>query len=478
MLTGFQGHRARRACLCPRNVPRCQHKVISTTVTEICPSKPAESNRGENTAADGTVSLARSKQMMRRLLHSRLLHSLQYKSFRYLWFSTLFASAGNWIQLVTVGWLTYELTQSAFMTGAVHALRSLPFLFISPFGGAIADRVNRRSLMIVSQVFLACASLVFALLVLSGKAHVWHLLLFSLISGCAWAVNHPVRQALVVNTVPAAALANAVALNSTAFNVTRLIGPAIGGILIALFGAGTNFLIQALAYGLVCKMALGVQIDSGETPAGSEQSMAGSTLQGFVYVWRYRRILGLMFISFIPALLLLPFTSALLPVFAQEQIGVGASGLGWLMSAFGVGAFVGTVTLALLTNQKIYHTIQVGSLILAGCSLTVLGVTHAFAIALIILVISGYSQMISSAINQTILQSLITDEYRGRVSGIYMLSFGFVPLGCAVGGWAADHFGVSAAMITSGATTIVVILVAAYAFKLLQPEDDGDPGPR
>jgi len=420
---------------------------------------------GQSSSASG----AGDTRPVRVGLGAQVFSSLRFRSFRFLWFSTLFASAGNWIQQITLGWLAYDLTQSAFLTAVSQGLRAVPFLVASPLGGVIADRVDRRKLLIATQGFLAVSSVAFALIVLSGALHIWHLMVFSFATGCAWAFNNPVRQALVFNTVPRATLANAIALNSSAFNATRVLGPVTGGLLIGMFGAGTNFLIQALAYVLVCVMVLGVRVNPlAEAEGGRKRrSVAGTTLDGFAFVRRDRTIMGLILLALIPTVFLMPFTNSLMPVFAAEQLGIGPKGLGVLISAFGVGALIGTLSLAVVTSPRAHSMIQVTAAVTSGVFLIALAETRLMALALPLIVIIGGAQMLYNATNQTILQSIVPDEYRGRVMGIYMLNFGFVPLGSTAGGLVADRFGLPIAMIGGGVITVTLILVVAFRFRLM-----------
>ena len=161
--------------------------------------------------------------------------SLRYPDYRLLWFGTLFSSSGQWIQQVSIGWLTYDLTGSAFTLGLVNGLRSLPMLFLGPFGGVAADRLDRKSLMLSTQIGLAVLTAVFAVTVATGHADVRIIALFTVLTGVGWAFNMPVRQSVVCDLVPRDELANAIAVNSAGFNITRVIGTSVGGVLIAVY---------------------------------------------------------------------------------------------------------------------------------------------------------------------------------------------------------------------------------------------------
>ena len=174
--------------------------------------------------------------------------ALHHRDYRLLWTGTLFMSAGQWIQQVTLGWLVYDLTGSSVLLGALNGLRALPFLIVGPISGVAADRMDRRKLLLVIQGLLLVSAFIMGLLVLSGDHEVWHIFVFSTITASIWAVNQPLRQTLVSNVVPPKDLMNAVALASLGFNMTKVLGPALGGVLIAYFGPSGNFFVQSAAY--------------------------------------------------------------------------------------------------------------------------------------------------------------------------------------------------------------------------------------
>ena len=169
--------------------------------------------------------------------------SLRHRNYRLLWIGTLFSSSGQWIQQAALGWLTYDMTGSAALLGAVNGARSLPLLFLGPVGGVAADRFDKKRLMLTTPAFMVIISIAFATLIVTGLIEVWHIFVFTLLSGVGWAFNMPVRQSIVPNLVPREDMMNAMALNSAAFNVTRIGGPAIAGLMIAKIGPGENFFI-------------------------------------------------------------------------------------------------------------------------------------------------------------------------------------------------------------------------------------------
>ncbi len=394
--------------------------------------------------------------------------SLKYRDYRFLWGTTFFTSAGNWIQQITLGWLIFHLTGSALLTGAVSGVRALPFLFVGPLAGVIVDRVNKKLLLIFTHIFLSILGLVFAILLVTNLIQVWHVFVFSFLSGVGWAFNNPVRQTLVPALVPRPALMNAIALNSAAFNVTRIIGPAIGGVLIAAFGPATNFFIQSAAYFVVTIFVLPIHIPPPSPSATPHASILGDLAGGLHYVSKDKTILALIMVALIPSIFMMPFTQGLMPVFAKSVLGVGPTGLGILLASAGAGALVGTLGLASLGNFQRKGVLLLTAATIASASLILFSRTTTLPVAAAVLALQGGFQMVYNSTNNTILQVITPDEYRGRVMSIYMLDFGLTPLGSFMAGAMAQVFGAPMAVLVAGVTTTVLILLLATQFKQLR----------
>jgi MFS family permease len=382
--------------------------------------------------------------------------SLYHRDYRLLWIGTLFTSAGQWIQQITVGWLTYELTNSAFLLGAVNGFRALPLLVFAPLGGVAADRIERKILMQMTQLGLLIASAIMALIVFSGRLEVWHLFLFTFITGIAWAFNNPVRQSVVPALVPKHDLMNALALNSAGFNVTRIIGPTIGGIMIAHLGGGENFTLQSTFYIGVIAMVSLMTVPAIVNTKGVV-SVRQNLSDGFSYVMQNPQLRVQLALAFVPTILAFPY-QALMPIFAEDVLGRGASGYGILSSAVGVGAVIGTLVLATLRNVERKGYLMLGAVMMLGISLILFSLSRSIELSCLILVITGAAQMAYLTTNQTILQLSIDDEMRGRVMGIYMLTQGMMPLGGLIGGGLADF--------TSAPTAVLVLGICVSAMAL------------
>lgn len=382
--------------------------------------------------------------------------SLKHRNYRLLWFGTLFSSSGQWIQQVTLGWLAYDMTGSGAILGAVNGLRSLPLLFLGPFGGVAADRFDKKRLMFSTQMFLMVTAAIFATLIISGRLEVWHIFVFSILTGIGWAFNMPVRQSIVPNVVPRADMMNAMALNSAGFNVTRIVGPAMAGLMIAKIGAGENFYIQAAAYLGVAFMVM--QLRLPEIPRSNRGSVRASLVEGARYVAKHPTLRMQMALALVPVVIALPYT-ALLPILAKDTLGKGAGGFGILMSAPGLGAVVATLVLASLSNVRRKGLLLLGAVFTLGISLILVSLSRSFILTTGLLVIVGAAQMAYMTTNQTVLQLSTPDEYRGRVMGIYMLNQGLLPFGSLFAGVMADVFTAPTAIAVMGATVAALAVL-------------------
>ena len=385
--------------------------------------------------------------------------SLRYREYRLLWFGTLFSSSGQWIQQVSLGWLTYALTGSPFLLGFINGLRSVPLLVLGPFGGVAADRMDRKRLMLTTQLSLMTVTAIFATIVFTGNANVWNIAVFTVLTGVAWAFNMPVRQSIVPNLVPRESLMNAMALNSAGFNVTRIVGPSLAGLMIATIGIGGNFTLQAFAYLGVAMMVWQMHLPPHQ-PRTDRVSVRSNLTEGARYVWNHPTIRPQMILALVPVVIALPYIS-LMPVFAKDVLHVGPSGFGVLMAAPGLGAVIGTLIIATLSSIERKGMLLFGSLLALGVTLILLALSRSFPLSIGLLVLLGGFQMTFMTTNQTLLQLTTPDQFRGRVMGIYMLNQGLLPLGSLVAGALADLWSAPLAFILMGGA---VLVLAALAF--------------
>jgi len=370
-------------------------------------------------------------------------------------------SAGQWIQQVTLGWLLYDLTGSSVLLGMLNGIRALPFLVASPIAGVAADRMDRRRLILTTQYILIITAVSMGLLVASGYLMVWHLFAFTVITGVTWAFVDPVRQSLVPALVPREDLANAVALNSAAFNLTKVIGPSLGGALIVFSGAAGNFFVQSAAYVGVLISVYRMTIPP--TPPEARRSSALANLkEGLVYVWSNPAVFALMTAALVPRIFAVPYQT-LMPVFQKDVLKVGPEGLGILLAAPGLGAMLAGLMLATLANRvRRQGVLMLVSLVALGIFLNLFSWTRSFPLALLSLVAVGGCQVFYMATTNTMLQVIVPDHLRGRVMSIYALDRGLMPVGAFMAGVSAHLVGAPATVGGMGLLVILLALLVAW----------------
>jgi MFS family permease len=402
-------------------------------------------------------------------VRQRTFASLRHRDFLLLWTGSGFMNAGQWLQQVTLGWMVFEMTGSAFLLGLINAVRLTPFIFTSLISGVMADRSDRRRLMLAAQVYLMAVTLVMTLVLLLGRIELWHLFAFTFISGIGWSFTMTVRQSFVPSLVPREDLTNAMALVSAANNATRLIGPAAGGFLIAALGVAGNFLVQTVLYGVVVLTITALQYrplpESG--PLRKAPPMWTSMLDGFKYVRGNREVWVLLVLALVPMTLLLPYIS-LLPIYAGRVFDIGPGGLGVLLAVAGLGSLMANLFVASAREMRRKGLIQLVALGVTGLTLVFFSRATWLPLALVLLVVMGAAQMTYFTINQTVLQIATREDMRGRVMSLYMLNAGLIPLGSFVAGTLAAFIGAPMTLTIMGAAAAGMAALAAVRFKDLR----------
>ena len=368
----------------------------------------------------------------------------RYRDFRLVWIGNFFAQGAQWIQILTVGWLVLKLTDgNALMTGTVIGIRTFPVLLIGPWAGVLADRVDRRKVIVVAQLCMAAAAAAFAVLVIatdldadtpSGPLKWWHPFIYMTIAGVAHSIIQPVRNAIVANTVPREALTSALALNSMAYPSTRIVAPAIGGVVIATLGFNWNFFIEALAYLIMVALMIPVRLPFRSQERIRNESLVESLRGGLAYVWQEKPVLQLIVMSFIPNLVFSPLLF-LLPVFTSQVLGRGADAGGVLSAALGVGGIIAAVIVA-----SVGFMVGRGPAaflgLAAGCIFVLIFAQSTwYSVSFAALTGLGFGQYYFRVANNTLIQTIIPARLRGRVMSIYQLDNGFVPLATLVTSW-------------------------------------------
>jgi MFS family permease len=384
----------------------------------------------------------------------KIIRALRNRNFRLFWSGNFLSNIGTWMQNVALGWLILDLTHSAFWLGVVGFAGSIPFLFITLFGGVVADRVNKRYLLLVTQSIMMLLAFLLATLTLLHKIDVWGILTIAFFNGAAMAMNAPSYQSLVPQLIEREDLTNAIALNSAQFNMSRILGPTLGGYAMALVGVAGNFYLNALSF-LAVLVAL-VRIKYPHEEKEQHESMLSSLVSGFKYLNSQAQMRVLVWMIAAGSLLGIPFIT-FIPYFARIQLHTNESGLGWLMAGSGAGAVLGAVTVA--WRGKIYSrgiVIAVSGIFFFAA---IIGVCYSnnFHLSWAFLLVEGYSAiMMISSVNIGI-QELSSDEMRGRVMSIYATCFlGLPPLGSLLAGELSRHVDTSHALAMMAGLAAVV----------------------
>ncbi len=365
---------------------------------------------------------------------------------------------GTWMQQVALSWLVFSLTKSPFWLAVVGVASQLPALVIMPFAGVVADRFNRHKIIIVTQFLMMVQAAVLAFLALTHQVQIWQLICLGLVAGILNAFDMPTRSAFVVGLVENKAdLPQAIAMNSTLMNVTRLIGPAIAGFIVASVGEGFCFLLNSLSYIAVIGALLLIKgnFDPSKEARGSVFS---EFKDGLAYTWKTVPVRALILLVAALGLGGMAF-ALLLPVFVK-QIGGNANTLGYLMSASATGSLIGTLMLAKRAQIVGLGNWIVVSAYLFSASLIALSFAHNFIFAAVALFFVGASVMVQMSASATILQSIIEESKRGRVMSFFAMAFmGTAPLGSLVAGLIADRFGFNFTVLCCGIYCLVVSVV-------------------
>lgn len=367
---------------------------------------------------------------------------------------------GTWMQTVAQQWLVYRLTGSAAMLGIVGFLGQLPVLLFAPVGGVLADQFQRRSLLLLSQLLFMAHALAFALLTLTDLIRVWHIPMLAFIFGLISAVDIPTRQSFVPELVPKSLLVNAIALNSAMFNMARVVGPAVAGILVAWIGEGWCFLINGVSYFAIIFGLLVMEL-----PKSAGQSTRSSPLSHLIEGAKF--VIGTAPIRWILTLLgLVSLTGmsyvVLMPIFADRILRVGPRGLGILMAASGIGAFIGALSLAMHRGVAgLDKRIALGA-IGFGVSLLLFSHSRSFVLSTLLLMPAGFCMITQMASSNTLVQTLSPDQMRGRVMAAYAMMFmGMAPLGSLLAGTMAHMLGAPKTVALNGMVCIIGGLIFA-----------------
>jgi len=391
-----------------------------------------------------------------------MFRALRNRNFLLFWSGAFLSNTGTWMQAVAQGWLVLSLTNSPFWLGFDGFMSTIPGLLFTLAGGVFADLMDRRKLLIYTQVVAGLAALTLGILVATHVVQVWMILGLSFVTGCCLAIAGPSYMALVFDLVGREDLSNAVALNSTQFQLARVLGPVFAGVGFKLFGLAGCFFANAVSFVAVVSGLKMVRFERPESPSRSMKDKGAfiqDLIEGFRYVGGRPRVSILLMISAVTSLFGAPYIS-MTPVFARDVFHLGETGLALLMGTAGAGALVGALFLAYLGDFRHKGWFVLGGDLAFAVCLICFSLSTRITVSLVFLFLLGFGIVCSVAVSNMLLQKLVSNEMRGRVMSMFMLSFiGAMPIGNLVAGAAAHRFGVQRTLAAGGLIIAVFVLV-------------------
>jgi MFS family permease len=395
-----------------------------------------------------------------------IVRALRHRNFRLFFVGQSISLVGTWMQRVALGWLVYHLTRSAFLLGLVQFAGQIPTFVLAPIAGVLADRWNRHRMLVLTQTLAMLQALMLSYLVLTNTAVMWQVMVLSVVLGIVNAFDMPIRQSFMIEMIEKKEdLGNAIALNSSIVNGARLLGPSAAGILIAVVGEGVCFLLNGISYIAVIGSLLLMKIEQKDArPQGTR--IFPQLKEGFSYVLGFEPIRAILLMLALVSLMGMPYM-VLMPVFAKDLLHGGADIFGFLMGGAGVGALAGALYLASRRG-----VLGLGKLIPIAASVLGFGLmgfafSRVFIWSLAMMLLTGFGQMVEMATSNTLLQTLVDDDKRGRVMSFYAMAFfGMAPIGSLLAGTLAGRIGAPWTVFIGG----LACVVGAMVFALMLPK--------
>ena len=380
-----------------------------------------------------------------------ILRALAHKNYRLFFAGQSISLIGTWMTRIATAWLVYRLTGSALLLGVVGFAGQIPSFLLAPLAGVLVDRWNRQRLLVITQVLAMFQSLALALLTMTGLIKMWHVIVLSVLQGLINSFDMPARQAFVVEMVEKREdLANAIALNSSMVNAARLLGPSIGGVVIAAVGEGWCFMIDAVSYIAVIASLLAMTISARVIQPTKDANVFQQLREGWSYAAHFAPIRNVLLLLALVSLVGMPYT-VLMPVFANDVLHGGPNTLGLLMAASGVGALVGALFLAArktVLGLGKFIPLMAGAF---GAGLIAFSFTRVLWLSLALMVVTGLGFMVQMAVSNTVLQTIVDEDKRGRVMSFYTMAFmGTAPFGSLLAGSVADRIGTPHTLLCGG----------------------------
>jgi predicted MFS family arabinose efflux permease len=387
----------------------------------------------------------------------RIFKAFQYRDFRLMWIGACTSSIGTWMQIVAQGWLIYRLSHSAFYLALDQFLAGIPIFLFSLIGGVVADRIERRKILLMSQWVQMASAGTLTILVIFGLQHIWPILCLSFVSGLAQAFGGPAYSALIPTLVEHDDMPNAIALNSIQFNLAVTVGPALAGITLARFGEKWCFGLNALSF--LAPIVSLLMISARFLPQRTEESIFGSLKQGIRFVRQQGSMEALIVLAFCMTALSMPMRTYI-PVFVKDIFHRGPETYGNLLSLMGVGSICGSLAVAGIGNIRNKGRFALTMLILLGAGIAGFSLSKLLPVSYAMLILVGASMMAVFATVTSLVQLITTNEMRGRVMSVYNCAFrGGMPMGNLLSGWLVPIFTAPILLASNG---ILLVLVAVY----------------
>jgi MFS family permease len=400
-----------------------------------------------------------------------MFRALSHRDFRLFWLGAFLSNVGTWMQAVAQGWLVLLLTNSAFWLGLDAFVATAPGFVFTLLGGVFADLIDRRRLLLYTQVIAGVAAMALAMLVWTGVVNRWMVLGFSFVTGCCMALASPSYLAMTYDLVGREDLANAIAMNSTQFQLSRVVGPALAGIAFKLFGLAGCFFANGVSFVAVVAALWVVRPERANTATHSvrdRRALWHDLIDGFRYVRNRPRVSALLLLSGVNSLFGAPYFM-LVPIYARNIFHLGETGLAVMMGTAGAGAFLGALLVAYLGDFRRKGWLVLGGSIAFGVFIANFALSAQLILSLVFLFGVGFSLVVCVATINTLLQKLVTDQMRGRVMSMFILSFlGTMPIGNIVAGTASNHFGPQHTLAAGGIIVSVVATGVAIFNKRLR----------
>ncbi len=393
------------------------------------------------------------------------LTALKHKNYRYYWLGMCVSLTGTWMQNMAQPWLALILTKSPLLVSLVGALQFLPVLLFSAFMGVIVDRLPKKKLLVLTQSVSAAISLILAILVFTQMIQYWHLLILSLLLGVVNALDMPARQSFIIELVDKKNLMNAIALNSTAFNAARIVGPALAGIIIFYFGMAVCFFANSISYVAVLISLIFIKPNIVCQISAVKKKILAEAKDGFIYIYKHKVLFNTLFFVAIIGTFAANF-SVLVPVMTMEVLHQGEAGYGFLMSFLGVGSLIGAIFIASISRNGPSNFIMKIIPAIIGVLLIGIGFMSLYILVGFFLAVTGFFFVAFSSNANSTMQIYTDNEYRGRVMSIYSLVFaGSTPIGNLYAGFFAERFGANTGFMACGGI-ILLLLIPLYIYNI------------